>query len=205
MMRFTLYGLLNYMPDLFDGVSVPPPLDREALIKEIIYRSGDLYCYYQVPDRMKENISNWFMYRYEDFNMMSKALFSNYNPIENYDRIEETTETPNITRTNSGTESGTNGNTSNATVESKVSAYDVSTYSPNNQNTTSVQDTANTSNQFENSQRETGTKTITSHVHGNVGVTTSQQMIQSELELRKFNLYEFIAVEFENKFLIQVY
>ena len=43
-------------------------------------------------------------------------------------------------------------------------------------------------------------------VHGNIGVTTSQQMIESELSLRaKYDIYKIIAREFEREFLVQIY
>lgn len=44
-----------------------------------------------------------------------------------------------------------------------------------------------------------------SKVHGNIGVTTSQQMIEQEREVAKFNLYELIAEEFKCEFCILVY
>lgn len=43
-------------------------------------------------------------------------------------------------------------------------------------------------------------------VHGNIGITTNQQMIESEMLMRsRFNIYEVIAAQFEREFLIQVY
>ena len=53
--------------------------------------------------------------------------------------------------------------------------------------------------------RHTGKEDFESHIHGNIGVTTSQQMIESELELRKFDIYADIARRFENEFIVQVY
>lgn len=48
------------------------------------------------------------------------------------------------------------------------------------------------------------TETITSHLHGNIGVTTSQQMLESEIQLRtKYNIYEIIAKMFFQEFMIQ--
>lgn len=41
-----------------------------------------------------------------------------------------------------------------------------------------------------------GTEKTTSTIHGNIGVTTSQQMITAELEMRKYNLLENIIDEF---------
>lgn len=43
------------------------------------------------------------------------------------------------------------------------------------------------------------------HVHGNIGVTTTQQMIESELALRAKSVYTLIAEDFERKFCIGVY
>lgn len=43
------------------------------------------------------------------------------------------------------------------------------------------------------------------HTHGNIGVTKTQDMILSELELRKKSIIDIIVAEFEDKFLVQVY
>ena len=56
---------------------------------------------------------------------------------------------------------------------------------------------------------ETGEETEStreSHVHGNIGVTTSQQMIEAELELaNKFWIYDYIASAFESDNFITCY
>lgn len=44
-----------------------------------------------------------------------------------------------------------------------------------------------------------------SHIWGNIGVTTSQQMIESELKLRRWNLYEQIADIFMDEMCVRVY
>ena len=45
-----------------------------------------------------------------------------------------------------------------------------------------------------------------SHIHGNIGVTTSQQMLESEIELaNKFWIYDYIASAFETDNFITVY
>lgn len=43
------------------------------------------------------------------------------------------------------------------------------------------------------------------HVHGNIGVTKTQDMILSEIEVRKQNIVDIIAAEFEDKFIVQLY
>lgn len=48
-------------------------------------------------------------------------------------------------------------------------------------------------------------ESIDSHLHGNIGVTTNQQMIDAELELRRRNAYDVFIRMFESEFLVQVY
>ena len=43
------------------------------------------------------------------------------------------------------------------------------------------------------------------HAHGNIGVTTTQQMIQQQREIDLFNLYDIIIEEFKMRFCILVY
>lgn len=131
----------------------------------------------------------------------AKAYFdSEYNPINNYDMTE--TETPNITETTSGS--------SNSKVESKSNASS-SLYGFNSADavpaTKSDADTtteALKANNFtDGSRTTTGTRTLTRS--GNIGVTTSQQMLESELELRKFDLLERVFQCFDKVFVRSVY
>lgn len=43
------------------------------------------------------------------------------------------------------------------------------------------------------------------HVHGNIGVTTSQQMLEAELDISKWNIYEHITDLFLTEFVIPIY
>lgn len=204
-LRFTLWGLNQYMPDLFDDVILPPGIDKQTVIDEVMERSGDLYVYYQVPERVKHNIAHWFSFKFNDFERMYRALYADYNPIENYDRHEEIEELPNITRSNSGNDNAHNSSNSNARNESNRSAYDSEGYSKEGESITSASDSTTNSTSYSSKQTETGNRVTKNHTHGNIGITTNQQMINAELDLRRKSLYEYIAEEFENKFLIQVY
>lgn len=51
-----------------------------------------------------------------------------------------------------------------------------------------------------------GTSKYVEHTHGNIGVTTNQQMIQEELELlESFDIYDWIAAKMEKELFLQVY
>ena len=192
--RMTLYGMYQYDPTLFDGVTLPDGMDKTLMINQIIRQSGDLFPYYQVPPQVKTAITEWFARRKGNFAKLWQGFTAEYNPIENYDRQEDSTETPNITHTlsNSGQDASTN--------EADVQGYNGTDYVPNSRTKSSGTSSTN------GTDTESGTRTYTSRIHGNIGVTTSAQMLEGELALRKsMDIYAIIAAEFETDNLIQVY
>lgn len=201
MSRITLNGWYQYDNTILTDIVVPNGVNKTILIETIIEHSGDLYTYYQQPDFLKRNISNWFQVNLLQFQRLYNTLIIEYNPIENYDRYEDLKETPNLTYTDTGSDS--HKTEVNGTSENKVSAYDSTTYQPNEQNTSNSTGTG--SNNYNNTQTETGTRTHENHIHGNVGVTTNQQMIDSEREITNFDFYYEIASRFEDRFCVQIY
>ena len=192
--RMTLYGMYQYDPTLFDGVILPEGMDKTLMVNQIIRQSGDLFPYYQAPPQVKSAITEWFTRRKGNFSKLWQGFTAEYNPIENYDRQEDSTETPNITHTlsNSGQDASTN--------EADVQGYNGTDYVPNSRTKSSGTSSTN------GTDTESGTRTYTSRVHGNIGVTTSAQMLEGELALRKsMDIYALIAAEFETDNLIQVY
>lgn len=192
--RMTLYGMYQYDPTLFDGVTLPDGMDKTLMVNQIIRQSGDLFPYYQVPPEVKSAITEWFTRRKDNFAKLWLGFTADYNPIENYDRQEDSTETPNITHTlsNSGEDASTN--------EADVQGYNGTDYVPNSRTKSSGTSRTN------GTDTESGSRTYTSRIHGNIGVTTSAQMLEGELALRKgLDIYALIAEEFETDNLIQVY
>lgn len=192
--RMTLYGMYKYDPTLFDGVILPDGMDKTIMVNQIIRQSGDLFPYYQVPPEVKTAITEWFTRRKDNFAKLWQGFTAEYNPIENYDRHEDSIETPDITHTltNSGEDASTN--------EADVQGYNATDYTPNSRTISSGTSSTN------GTDKESGTRTFTSRIHGNIGVTTSAQMLEGELALRRsLDIYALIAEEFETDNLIQVY
>ena len=55
-------------------------------------------------------------------------------------------------------------------------------------------------------EAEDTTDHFTQHLHGNIGVTTNQEMITQELELlQKFHIYDWIAMQIEADLFIMLY
>lgn len=132
---------------------------------------------------------------------IAEAYFgSEYNPIENYSMLE--TRTPDLTE-------GYTGNTAtdvNTTSESDgdVFGFNSSTAVPSSHAKTTT-DTTGESEKNEGTYTKTNTGTETLERTGNIGVTTSQQMLTSELELRKYDFLVHVCKCFERVMFRQVY
>lgn len=225
MPRLTLWGMYQYDNTLLETFTLPDGMDTILMRSLILERSGDLYPYYQVPDQLKTNINNWFTRKSPNIARMYAALTAEYNPIENYDRYEEWTDTPDLTHetqeSGQDKQSATAGqgsvtqNSGTDTITDTVSAYNSSTYQPDSKAQTehglkqtvtrNGTDTGTTEYGKKTTETNTGNTKHDGHLHGNIGVTTNQQMIEAELELRKYDLYETIAGWFEDEFIVQIY
>ena len=130
------------------------------------------------------------------FTKSVSVLLVEYNPIENYNSTE--TENIEITGENSTTSENstttTGETTTNTTGENTetLSPYDSENFNNNSKNNSTALTTENSSSSDNSSNTMSGTSSQsnarTLKRSGNIGVTTSQQMIQSEIELRKNDL-----------------
>lgn len=122
-----------------------------------------------------------------------------YNPIENYSMTESETgkRTPDLSRSSEGTASqrGTNSATNNTSASSTDSntSFDSSTFVNNSKNETTDNSTASGENSAESTStvniRESGTEQTEREMtrKGNIGVTTTQQMLEQERAVADFS------------------
>lgn len=202
MSRITLWGFYNFTEQkLFDDIRLPEEYDKKTLVDLIMIESGDLYTYYQQPAFLKLQIENFFNRRYDDFKRMYAALYSEYDPLENYDRKEDWGEK--FKEHVNGTASDNTSDSSSGTSLSQVSAMDSNDFVNDGRGETSSsgESHATTSNEADrnNESEHSG------RIHGNIGVTTSMELIESELKLREYDLYERIARLFEKQIIFQEY
>ena len=190
----TLIGLYNYQDDLFDDLNLPEGIDKQTFIDNLLLRSGDFELLYPNGDFMKDAIRVWSAKWYATFDRWVKALAIEYDPLENYDRQEHWEDS------NSGSASGSTSGNTNSTTTNSVSAYDGgNAYTPKDQMAVYGQDSSSSSSSSSGSGEHTG------RIHGNIGVTTSQQMLISELDLGYWNLYERMIGLFLTDFVLPVY
>lgn len=131
------------------------------------------------------------------------ALTEEYNPLHNYDKNSSITSedilhtdkqiNPTVKTTNSG------GTTTNTRA---VIPNDDTQFADKEKDTTVVPQTTTSIDPYTVSLEYGATKnTVTEHTAGNIGVTTSAQMLSGELEVRKNNLIEYILTQFVKEYL----
>lgn len=234
MALLTIMGLYNYDNTIFDNLMLPDGVDKPTLIDNIVLETAELECIYPTPVFLKTAIGLWSNVQFLTWDRVYSAMNLDYNPIENYDRQE--TETTTGTRAHSGkdttTRSGTVSETGSTTASTqgtasesgtttnKIAGFDSTTLvdhdSSTGSNTRQASDSSTGSSTRSGSDSSTQELTHgeqiadsgsrTSRVHGNIGVTTSQQMLQSELDLApNLNIYQYITADFRKRFCIEVY
>jgi hypothetical protein len=200
-------------------------MNKDVLIDNILYEAAPLEAYYPDPNFMKFMIGRWSFMNQSVWQKLYDTTVLEYNPIFNYDRTEEWSENEQMLdkRTLAGTEMETSTDNSSGEIRSSgtvqselnVSGYNESSYVPREQ-TIETPDTltSNTSetdrivtidkNDTENMDRKRD-NIRTGRAFGNIGVTTTQQMIQQERETVLFNMYKVITDSFIERFCLMIY
>ena len=270
-MKITLIGFSNYLEgkndDLFEYLTVPTGIDKDLLVNNILLRGGEFEVLYADPNFLKNMIGVWSSKWQHTMERWINALSIDYNPLENYDKMEEwedkghrlsseiktsdeASKRNNVSQSlNSNNSSDTQTRTENAvaqdishssgsgSTENKRSSYDEGdpVYSPHDKAETSSSgdNTSNGITSANGTTTNTGTGSNalnalnseasdintnvksnsvdnsngihTGRMHGNIGVTTSQQMLEAELDISKWNIYEEITDLFLNEFCIYLY
>ncbi len=205
-------ALLDWDDTLFDGMVLPEGLDDEdgvvrgLIIDDIILRHGDTPLFIPEPTVMKYYITSWSKRMLPVFTRMYAACMAEYDPIENYDRIEDRSETTKDTMGNTRTLNTSTATTGTNTTEDSVSAENVTTFSPDTKSVQTPNLTEADSGTIGDSGNYNGSLTIKSTIHGNIGVTTSQQMLESELALvPKLDIIRIISDSWAAEFCLAVY
>ena len=197
MATMTLIGIYNVTPNLFEYLDLPNGIDKETVRDNILLKSANFEVLYSNPEFIHDAIKVWSAKWYRTFERWQKALEIEYDPLENYDRREEWTDTGN----GKSTVEGTTSDKADVTTEQKVSAYNSDMMRDNVKTTTG----SSSDSSIDNTNTSETKNIRTGRAHGNIGVTTSQQMLEAELSVARWNLYDHIADLFLSEFVIPVY
>ena len=197
-------------PTILDGMTIPNGLNLDTLKNSIILECAELEILYSAPSFFRWAVDAWSLKESPTWEKMYEALQIEYNPLENYDRSEEWSETG--TRENNKTIDNTttaNGSTtSSGDAQHKVTGYNSNSEVLQNRDVTSATDTNTSSATGTGTETEEGEHNDTrqGRIHGNIGVTTSQQMLKAEFDLApEINMYNIITRSFRNRFCLLIY
>ena len=202
--KVTLIGLENFLNmndmSIFDFLKLPEKIDKVTIENSILMDLGEYEPLWGDPLFFRNMVGVWSEKWARTFLKWIEAFAIDYNPLENYDRQEEGTEEEKATNTLNGTITGNTKD--NGTNQQDGSAYNDTGFEPSNKNTISTStDSTSTSNSTNN---DTRSNKRTGRAHGNIGVTTSQQMLEAELDVAKFSIYQHIVDMFAKEFCLLI-
>lgn len=188
----SLAALYNWDQTIFDNLALPQNVSKEVVVYNTLYETQELECTIPDPDRLKEAIGNWSSTMLYSWTKLQETLNLDYDPIANYDRTEE----EEIEHSETGSDTSSGGDTTNGYT---AGFNDAGTYAnvPASKTVSDLGSTVDSERSFTDSR--------TVHAYGNIGVTTTQQMIQQEREVAQFNLINHIVNDIKNQFCLLVY
>lgn len=174
--------------DLFELLTLPEGVSKQTLVDTILMNGGEYEVLFADPEFVHDSMAIWSSKWEHTIERWVNALGKDYEPLWNYDRTEQEVRTPDLT----------NKRTPNLTHtdENKVSAYDSSTYEPSQHST--INSTG------DETYTESGREVWDRRMFGNIGVTTSQDMLKQEIEVSAWSLYDSIARLFLAEYVIPV-
>ena len=199
---FVFYFLYNYLVE--EEIELPEWLadDESAITLDMEYcliHSGDKKLsttFYRIAKASPDDEALWQRWcwliysKFKDkWNKIYSAMMTDYNPLENYDSNEE------ISRT------GDDKISNNVNLDTK--GYNKSFNSADLEEIEKTHSEGNATNNY--SKTDYNSK-VTTKKHGNIGVTTSQQMLESEIDLRsKYNFYNIIMNDVDSMLTTNLY
>lgn len=205
----SINALYNWDDTIFDSLTLPAvedlpeddplfiedpqPLDKSVLIGNILAELGEMSLVYSDPDTFKKMIEIWSAMNAGTWLELWKTLLYKYNPIWNKDG------TYTETKSGSGRVAGGTKTDYGRTQQHDVTGYDTNSYSPDTKDTAGGTDTVTTGSMYSNGE------TLTRTEQGNIGVTSTQELIERQRNVVQFNMYTFITESFKERFCVMTY
>lgn len=212
--------LYNYEHSIFDGF-YSKGISKEDMINHFILSFGDLTPVYQKPSMLKMHIASVAKSLQWSIDHLWEVTQLEYNPIENYDRYEHWTDHKDGTFDKGDV--NTNGTYQKGTVtdtvgQGQTDTHSVAAFNSNTAQLASVDEVQQkgTNTTAYGADSTSGTQSFDTdksvddsvhdgRIHGNIGVTTSQKMIESEIKLTRYNYMDQVCEMYAQRLLIGVW
>lgn len=195
----SVMGMYQYDNTLFNSFALPSSMEtmKESIINAICLETQELEVLYPSVPTLQFAIGVWCNAMLPIWKKLYATTQLDYNPIENYNRTETVSENE---KRNDDLSSSTESNSNSENINQNVAFnnQDFSNHEKNMLNTDN-QITGSETNKY-NTDRNVTTKTS-----GNIGVTTSQQMIEQERQVSEYNITQVIVNDFKQRFCLMIY
>lgn len=194
MSKISLMAFENYMhtrnTSLFENIVLNDSIDKDNLIENILLRSAEFSVFYTDPYVLKMAIESFFKKQKTSIDRIVLTLNDDYNPLHNFDRLEDYSYSENVS-------GNATGNTGGTTTDFQTS-YESNTERETGKSQDSTNSATNTSSEIEH--------THTGHLRGNIGLTKSQDMVLDEVRLRMSNnIIDVVTDMFIGEFCVCLY
>ena len=85
----SLIGLYLYNEQLFDGLKLPAGVDKDNLVSNLLAECAEFEILYSDPEFLANMISVWSSKELPNWEKLYNTTVFEYDPISNYDRHEE--------------------------------------------------------------------------------------------------------------------
>lgn len=194
----SIAGLYKFNEHLFDDMYIPESLDRDTVVASIIMETEGLEALYVDVPFMMDAIKYWSITMRHKWDKLVASMNFEYNPIWNKDGVRIHTEEENKSSERDETVADSTASTSN-----NFGAGFNTTSGLTNRERDTVQNSGQV--KTDDDLKESTKRESKDVEQGNIGVTSTQQLIKEEREVADINIYSIIAKDFKQKFCIQVY
>ena len=197
-MLISLMAVYLWDNTVLDNFTIPDGMNRNTFIHELLHETAELSLVYSEPQELKESIKNYSNSRIAIWQKLYDLSIAEYNPLENYDRAE----TKKIQHGHRENTTYSNTIQRNSSVNNKVYGFDSEQATGKDTSTGNGSGTDAGTNAIQHS----GEDVEITRAHGNIGVTSYQQMIEGEYAVRqKLDMYKYIIEDFKHQFCICIY
>lgn len=193
----SILGMYEYDPTVMDGLIVPEGMDRETVINNILLNCAELEVIYSHIDSMRLAIKVWSDSNQIGWKKLYDTMTIEYNPIWNVDADVKDIEKSG----RSIGRKGTDKETVNLTDTKSVQGFNSSAWA----NAEKIDHTGTDTIDRSENVTDDGTREYTQRRTGNIGVTTTQQMLEQERAIAEFNMVEYITESFKKRFCLMIY
>lgn len=221
----SLMGLLEEDSTVLDNLVLPTAEDyadiadiivehpfvpsKTDFINYLVIETAELPLVYTDPYFVKIMVGYWSKAKLPEWVEVYKTLLYKYNPLWNKDGVIKERRDIAYNKTGNSTNTGTVGATgsSSGSTEHQVTGYDTVAFSPSAKDVTAQSASQTTTNNLAASMAEGGTTAdlFERTEQGNIGLTSSQELVRQSRELAAFNFYDYLLQAFKKQFCIMIW